>query len=258
MFANHVVTRSRESGRVDGYERAGVEYLQIRAVLDHRTSCICRNLHGRIIEVDKARRLRARLMDAKSPEDVKEIAPWVPCDGVKGKRSSELPEHLALPPYHFGCRTRTVVWKPPESRVEEKVMGSAISEEDRAILDQYTEEEYASWIDDIRRRARRLRWNEKDLKEDIRKHGKEFGLSDPDAYAHLARRAIEDAQAWSAHVYKGELQFRIFSNKGVVVVDQHMRIRGFYNPGDIGKAFDGYKRRSLWLKLSRSPRPGSS
>jgi len=80
----------------------------------------------------------------------------------------------------------------------------------------------------------------------------------PDAYARLARNAIDGAWAWAAHVHKGELQFRVFSNRGIVVVDQHMRIRGFYNPGDIEKAFDGYKKRVLWLKLSKNPRPGSS
>ena len=254
MFANHVVTRSQELGRVEGYERAGVRYLQIRAVLDHRTSCICRNLHGRIIEVDKAARLARRLVAADDPEDVKRIAPWEPCERVMGVPSAELPEHLALPPYHFGCRTRTVVWKPPEDvRVEAKEMGAAVRPQDRPLLDQYTEAEYAGWVEDIRRRADRLRWNEKDLKHDLRKHAPDFGISpgDRSTYTAIARSVVADPKYVTAHVYKGQIQFVLYGENAVVIVDQQMRIRGVYHSADVDRTFVNWSREQLWLRTGR-------
>lgn len=46
-----MATKSREIGRVTGYQRAGIQRVQIRAHLDERTTPCCRQLHGRVIEV---------------------------------------------------------------------------------------------------------------------------------------------------------------------------------------------------------------
>ncbi len=125
-FANHVVTRSRELGHVDGYIQAGVEYYQVKAVLDHRTTEICRQMHGRVFHVSQAVELKNKLLNAQNPEEVKQIAPWMRPDQVEGKPTSKLPNGLALPPYHFNCRTRTVKAKiPPKiSEIDLTVAGA--------------------------------------------------------------------------------------------------------------------------------------
>lgn len=51
MLADHAATKTREIGRVSGYQRATVTKVQIRAHIDHRTTPRCRSLHGRVIEV---------------------------------------------------------------------------------------------------------------------------------------------------------------------------------------------------------------
>lgn len=107
-FSNHVVTRSRELGRVEGYVRAGIEYLEVRAVLDRRTTRICKEMHGRIIKVSRAVELRDKLINAENPEQVKQIAPWRKPEEVAEVPTEKLPTGLSLPPYHFNCRTRTV------------------------------------------------------------------------------------------------------------------------------------------------------
>ncbi len=118
-FANHVVTRSREFGNVERYVRAGIEYLQVKAVNDHRTTEICRHMHNRVIKVSKAVELRDQLIAAETPEEVKEIAPWMKPDKLAAKPSKSLPAGMSLPPYHFNCRSRTV--KASSSAVEEQI-----------------------------------------------------------------------------------------------------------------------------------------
>jgi|GEM_PF-229077 len=118
-LSNHVVTRSREFGAVEGYQKAGVTYLKIDAVLDDRTSEICRQMHGRIIPVKKAVNLRDKLIKAKNPEEVKSIAPWLDADSVRDKLTSNLPEGMSLPPYHFNCRTRTIAAYDEEYDIED-------------------------------------------------------------------------------------------------------------------------------------------
>jgi len=107
-LANHVVTRGREFGSVSGYEVGGIKKYKVLAYIDQRTSDICRQMNGRIIEVAKASELRGSLMNASKPESVKEIAPWVKGKDIKGKKSKDLPVGMSLPPYHFKCRTTTI------------------------------------------------------------------------------------------------------------------------------------------------------
>lgn len=118
-FANHVVTRSREFGAVEQYVRANREYLQVKAVLDHRTTEICRHMHDKVFKVSDAVDLRDQMMAAETPEQVIDIAPWMKPSELVAKPSQALPTHLSLPPYHFNCRSRTVT--ATEKDVEEQV-----------------------------------------------------------------------------------------------------------------------------------------
>ncbi|MEP0004573.1 MAG: ADP-ribosyltransferase domain-containing protein [Balneola sp.] len=117
-FANHAVTRSREFGNTERYVRAGIEYLQVKAIVDRRTTEICRHMHNRVIQVSKAVELRDQLIAAETPEEVKEIAPWMKPDKMAAKPSKGLPTGMSLPPYHFNCRSRTI--KASSSAIEEQ------------------------------------------------------------------------------------------------------------------------------------------
>lgn len=114
-LADHIVTRSREFGRTEGYVKAKINHFKIDAVLDNRTSKICRYMHGRIIQVKDAVNQRNSLMDAKTPEDVKRLAPWLSdkeaVKKIQGAKTDTIvgKYNLILPPFHFHCRTRTVV-----------------------------------------------------------------------------------------------------------------------------------------------------
>lgn len=112
LMSNHVVTRSREFGRTSAYQKAGVQYLRVSAVIDHRTSKICRELNGKIIPVAWNVETRDKLINSKDPESVKKISPWMKDAEIDkkivGKKVKNMPHHIGLPPYHAKCRTRTV------------------------------------------------------------------------------------------------------------------------------------------------------
>ncbi len=112
LLSNHVVTRSREFGRTSAYEKAWSEYIRISAVIDHRTSLICRTLNGKIVPVSWNVKLRDKLINSRNPEDVKKISPWMNDKQVEakivGKKVKDMPKHIGMPPYHARCRTRTV------------------------------------------------------------------------------------------------------------------------------------------------------
>jgi len=108
-FAANGMNRSRNFGLIQGYTDVGVKQLEVLAILDERTSAICRELNGRIIPVSRAAGQRDALMAAEDPEDVKTIAPWIPVEDVTGKSTRYIMDQgVIMPPYHFHCRTTVV------------------------------------------------------------------------------------------------------------------------------------------------------
>lgn len=111
-LANHVTTRGREFGHAESYVKAKITYLRFVAVMDHRTSPICQEMNGKIIPVSWMTETRDALINAKTPEDSKEIAPWLSEEDiesqVKDQATKDLPHHLCMPPLHWRCRSRTV------------------------------------------------------------------------------------------------------------------------------------------------------
>jgi len=108
-LAANAMNRSRQFGMIEGYERAGVKRLRIMAVMDERTSAICREMNGRIIPIDQAVRQKKNIIGASDPEDIKQMAPWPKIDEIKGLETEQImAKNVVLPPYHFHCRTTVV------------------------------------------------------------------------------------------------------------------------------------------------------
>lgn len=81
-FAN----RARTTTQLTAYEEAGVETYRFVAVLDHRTTDICRYLNGKIFRVSNA---LARLRKAEELEDadaIRDELPWVHTRVVDGRK----------------------------------------------------------------------------------------------------------------------------------------------------------------------------
>jgi hypothetical protein len=103
------MSRSRHFGSVQGYVDAKIVNLVVMAVMDERTSEICREMNGRRIPVARAVEQRDQMMAAKDPEDVKAIAPWPKLEAIQGKSTEDImAQGVRMPPYHGRCRTTVV------------------------------------------------------------------------------------------------------------------------------------------------------
>lgn len=119
-LAEHTGLRIREFGRLKNYEKIGATHYKIVAVMDERTSNICRALNGKIFPLQPALKTMDAMFkiqdnmdfeDAK--EHLKELAPFVREDQIEmdsqGKPVGVRGNHTPFPPFHWRCRTRTVV-----------------------------------------------------------------------------------------------------------------------------------------------------
>jgi len=115
MLADHTATKTREMGRVTGYDRARIDVVQVRAQIDVKTSKICRAMHGRLIAVDRLRGQRDAYLDAMRRRDFDAARnSWRmhgDADDLRDRPTSQLPSDTAGPPYHFRCRTITVLYR---------------------------------------------------------------------------------------------------------------------------------------------------
>lgn len=250
-YANNIGTRSAEIGRVSAYESAEIEEVEVRAILDHRTTEICRHMHGRIISVRALAEVRDAIVANTDPEKVAKITPWPKADVIANLRTSELPDGAKLPPYHFGCRTRTMVRRRVAARneIEEMVAGGELSKEDKKQLTRYTPAEYSNIVQTIRGK-RHLKFNPTDLTDDIKKHALDFGIKTEEAYINQARKLVRESDKVVTKMYKGEVQFLFFGKNGYTVVDTSLRMRGafYHHPEHVNKTFDGFKNFGLWLR----------
>lgn len=139
LLADHNTTRVAEMGHVSGYEDAGIEYAEIVAVMDDRTSPICRHLNGRIIPVSAMSAQRDRLLAASKSRSIaaaKKAQPMMSAtsgiglDVLSTTPTGQIIEQgIGFPPYHFRCRTTTVAhFEPAEyhKRVKEWVINGEV------------------------------------------------------------------------------------------------------------------------------------
>ena len=134
---NHWITissaslnRTRTVAQVRTYEIAEVTHYEIVAVLDARTSEICRYMDGRVFSVESAVRTVNELEEADDPADVKRVMPWLrwdearqapfailggervdlpPAGADRGQANRSIERVAPLPPYHGRCRSATAV-----------------------------------------------------------------------------------------------------------------------------------------------------
>lgn len=77
VVAGAFVGNGRSYAQMSSYAEAGIARYLIEAVLDERTTEICRYLHGKVFEVGDALRRFDVLDRLEAPEDVKQAQPWV-------------------------------------------------------------------------------------------------------------------------------------------------------------------------------------
>ncbi len=119
-LAEHTGLRVREFGRLTNYKKVGAEYYQIVAVIDDRTSDICLALDGKIFPLEPALSAMEAMFEVseykdfdQAKEQLKKIAPFVKEEQIEydsdGNPSGVNGNHTPFPPFHWRCRTRTVM-----------------------------------------------------------------------------------------------------------------------------------------------------
>lgn len=120
------VNRAHNWGGMFSLEEAGIEEYEFRAVMDERTSRICRELNGRVFSVPRVMNVVRQALEGP-PSAIESIAPWPTFDAERndffiqsgerrsylGGQSEEwLADHgVALPPLHGNCRSVIVLWR---------------------------------------------------------------------------------------------------------------------------------------------------
>lgn len=107
--AEHISLQSQNISRVMQGRKYGVKYYKVSAVMDDRTSEICRSMNERIIPAAHLEDQADKILSAKNMADKKAAAAWR--NNAYNGRSDKMDANFGLPPYHFRCRTKIVpVW----------------------------------------------------------------------------------------------------------------------------------------------------
>ena len=111
--SDHIALQARNVATVTQGAKYGVKYYKILAIMDARTTQICRSMHGRIIPATHLEAQADKILNANSLASKKAAAAWK-SDAYLGK-SDKMDSNFGLPPYHFRCRTEAVpVWVDEE------------------------------------------------------------------------------------------------------------------------------------------------
>lgn len=118
--SDHIIRQSQNIARVRQYEKNRVAQVKVVAVMDNRTSIICRSMNGRVIDVGHLGTQADAIQSARTVEQKKNAAIW-----PGGAHFGKLPKNLGLPPYHFRCRTMVAPFFGNETQVgKRKATGS--------------------------------------------------------------------------------------------------------------------------------------
>jgi hypothetical protein len=110
VVSNAAVVRGQTMGTVSGLNRAGAKSYRFQALIDQRTSDVCRDMNGKVFTVEQANAHVDRVVASDSPEAHKEAWPWVQASAIKGQSTADLAAAgIMMPPLHGNCRSVILV-----------------------------------------------------------------------------------------------------------------------------------------------------
>ena len=106
VSSNVVGTRVAAYGMYYEARARGISRYRIDAIVDARTTDICRHMDGRTFTVEEAFTKTGKVLSTSDPTDLKKIAPFPELDQIGGLSNEELQlRGFDTPPFHFLCRT---------------------------------------------------------------------------------------------------------------------------------------------------------
>ena len=102
VVAGAFVGRGRSYAQMNGYAEAGIKRYRVVAVMDKRTSSVCRRMHGKVLNVQDGIDVFLRAEAAKDRTAIVSLNPW------PRRGATHTDADLTFPPYHALCRTGTV------------------------------------------------------------------------------------------------------------------------------------------------------
>ena len=109
VVANAAASRGFHYGYLKTMEILQIPGYRLQAVLDLKTSDICRTLNGKTFWVNDAVDVLERAYTSDDPEAVKQASPWKPYKEIKELSRDELKAlGVMVPPFHGSCRTSIV------------------------------------------------------------------------------------------------------------------------------------------------------
>lgn len=107
-LAANTATNARVRGQMRSFTDVGVTRYEIVNPMDDRTSQICAYMNGQVFTISEGVAQIESTAGATTPEQVKAAHPWLPfkkVSAITGGARGLAKAGLALPPYHFRCRS---------------------------------------------------------------------------------------------------------------------------------------------------------
>lgn len=244
-----------------------IEY-KVVAVVDSRTSKVCRRMHGRLIPMKTITAQRDKILAAgkgTSRKRVQQAQPFITRDTDELLDNLVATEQLtgklglALPPYHWRCRTRIVAYVGPTTGFE-ATRGMGKKARNPKLLNAITDAEYGAMIADHVAAAADAKlgwWPETDFDQDFRDHGRNYAT--PAAYMAAARQTIRGHTHAVARYYEpvgraaSRVQISYFDGQRITIVNEDGYIVGLYDQRDPERAWqEGQVRYGMELKNGRN------
>jgi hypothetical protein len=254
MVVSGAVMKARNFSQVLSYEELQYTEVEIVAILDQKTSSICKFMNGRRIQIKTAANYVREYMDT-DPSDVTARFGWPKRETVgemQGKSTADAVKGLGakLPPYHAHCRTTVVPGytervgnqngkklllgnykKPPLTKIteEDKIPYKESLNLRMKEYDNLTEDEFASKINS----SRYSQWSEKNLKKHFDYHAYEFGEITIDDYKKISEKVLTKFDNLYLYNVDGDNRLMFYNmseNIGTVVSTDDNNIIACFKP----------------------------
>ena len=110
IVANASASRAYHYGLVKGAQGAGFSRVIFKAILDKRTSEICKKLNGKSWLISDVVQQYEQVAISNDPESIKALTPWIAADDYDALSDIQMVQAgVIAPPRHAHCRSTLVI-----------------------------------------------------------------------------------------------------------------------------------------------------